>query len=262
MTWNQMRNQMRNPVRCLIAALMAVAVLGTHQAVVHAQDFGASAGAEGEADPESGFVGGATWEDSSSSSGTSEAPAQSYEAPSSSSDPRLGLQVRIDAVNVLGIGDLVGPEMGQGIGRVSVPIVTPGVRLADGQLFLGLGFGFDGYSQDDGTTETSNSAFSFSPLATFDLLSDRHAALYLGGWLNLVPVGDTEVCVDGTCAEGDDGGFGWGLDLVAGLRGIISPGLAIGGEFGWGFLNVSRGDTDVFGHGVVGTLLLEASVGI
>ena len=48
------------------------------------------------------------------------------------------------------------------------------------------------------------------------------------------------------------------------LRGLISPGLALGAEFGWGFLDISfdPDDDGVFVHGIFGNIFLEASVGI
>ena len=66
------------------------------------------------------------------------------------SDTRLGIQVRLDAVNVL--REAEPNEINAALGsRLLVPIVAPGVRLLDeGALFLGLGFGFAGTDGSEG----------------------------------------------------------------------------------------------------------------
>jgi hypothetical protein len=48
------------------------------------------------------------------------------------------------------------------------------------------------------------------------------------------------------------------------VRGKLSPGLALGGELGWGFLSVDRdgADDSEFVHGIFANLLLEASVAL
>jgi len=173
------------------------------------------------------------------------------------SSVRLALQGRYDAINVIGpsiFGDNA-PDYSL------VPLMTPGVRLINDRLFLGLGFGFTGYSADSGNVENSRSAVSFCPTAFYDLISEPGAALSLGGWLSIASVSDSETCVGDNCSDAGDGELGWGLNLAAGLRGKLMPGLALGGEFGWGFLSVSN-NTDVFFHGVFGNILLEASVGL
>jgi hypothetical protein len=183
-------------------------------------------------------------------SGKVYAPRPSY------SSARLGLQGRLDALNMIAEGEtaLAGPS--QFAGFLFVPIVTPGFRFLDERLYLGLGFGFGGYDDENGAAaDSSRSAFSLSPLAMYDVLTDRYAALALGGWLNVLVLGEEE--------NQDDDGFGIGLNIAAGIRGKISPGLAIGSEFGWGFINISRdNDDDRFFHGLFGTILFEASVGI
>jgi hypothetical protein len=62
----------------------------------------------------------------------------------------------------------------------------------------------------------------------------------------------------------NDDAFGIGLGVGAGVRGKLSPGLALGGELGWGFLSVDRdgADDSEFVHGIFANLLLEASVAL
>ena len=94
---------------------------------------------------------------------------------------------------------------------------------------------------------------------------DQFAAFYLVGWLNLAHLGETETCnnTTGNCVTVNDDMTGWGASIGAGLRGMISRGLALGGEFGWGFLDLSptpartRSCTALFGN-----IFLEASVGL
>ncbi|MBN1652441.1 MAG: hypothetical protein JXA30_01560 [Deltaproteobacteria bacterium] len=180
----------------------------------------------------------------------------------SASEGRIGIQGRFDALNLIANRDFAEDSLDV-VQSLFVPIVTPGFRFLDNQLYLGLGFGFGGYDAEDaGGDETSRSAFSFSPLAMYDVLDDRYAALSVGGWLNMLFLGETEVC-DPNCRDLEDDAFGIGLSLGAGIRGKISPGLAIGSEFGWGFINISAdNDNDLFYHGLFGTILFEASVGI
>lgn len=175
---------------------------------------------------------------------------------------RLGIQARIDAFNVLGVQEELGPI--SGLSSPMAPIVTPGIRFLDQRLFIGLGLGFSGASQDMGGGDSaSRSALSLAPMAMFDVLTDEYGALSLGGWLNISSLGETEVCNNGDCMTANDDEFGWGLNLMAGVRGFLSPGLAIGAEFGWGFIDISSdaGD-DRFVHGLVGMLLFEASLGL
>jgi len=174
----------------------------------------------------------------------------------SSSSGRLGLQGRFNALNMITQGAVVvggGAGVDSLISSLFVPIVTPGFRFLEERLYLGLGFGFGGYDVED--TEQGRTAFAFSPLAMYDVLTDRYAALSLGGWFNFLILGEED--------DQNDDAFGIGLNLAAGIRGKISPGLAIGSEFGWGFMNVAwDNDYEVFVHGVFGTILFEASVGI
>jgi hypothetical protein len=237
---------------------------------------GVSAQASGQAsgDIELGANQASEIEMSAGSSGSANANADSDQASRPSlrsggdSDTRIGIQLRLDAVNTLRFAepDQIGASLGQ---RLLVPIVTPGVRLLDeGALFIGLGFGFASYDGPmGGTDEFSRSGFSITPLGTYDLLRDDAAALSLLAAINLGSLGETESC-DNTnagqsCIQGDNDEFGFGIDLGVGVRGIIVEGLALGAEFGWGFLSRSADpDNDTFEHAVFGNLLLEASVGI
>ena len=187
---------------------------------------------------------------------------------SSSSSVRIGLQIRLDALNVLGPVEAT-PGTVQAIGRrLLVPLAAPGVRLIDNKLFLGLGLGFYGYStEDDDNNGESRSGFGLSPLATFDVLRDGVAALSIGGALHIASMSEREVCGPGPggCMDADDGASAIGLSLGAGLRGDILPGLALGGDFGWGFLSVSydnNNDDTLFIHGIYAAILLEATIGV
>lgn len=197
--------------------------------------------------------------------GATSRTSTSYEPPSRSS-VRIGIQIRLDAINVL--GPLEGtPGTTQAIGRrLLVPLAAPGVRLLDNKLFLGLGLGFYGYStENDDEDGESRSGFSLSPLAQFDVLREGSAALSIGGALHVASMSEREVCVNGMCSDADDGASGVGLSLGAGLRGNILPGLALGGDFGWGFVSLSydnMNDNSVFIHGIYAAIMLEASVGI
>jgi opacity protein-like surface antigen len=180
---------------------------------------------------------------------------------------RLALQGRLDAINMLSFAS---PAVGLGDGiaaagdRLLVPIVTPGVRLLDeSRLFLGAGFGFAGVSAETGPNEESRSGWSFSPLVSYDVITDDSAAFSLLGWFNLAKLGETERCTAAGCQDQNNDRFGWGLSLAAGLRGFVSRGLAIGAEFGWGFLdiNIDPG-TDVFVHRVFGNIFIEGSIGL
>lgn len=205
------------------------------------------------------------------------ATTRTYDASASSpggSDVRIGLQIRLDALTMLGpltssssfdnlSGGLGGTEA---IGRrLLVPLATAGVRLLDQRLFIGAGIGLHGWSaESDAGAEASRSGFGLSPLAQFDVLRDGSAALSLGGALHIASVSETEACdPDGDCMDLNDGASGVGLSLGAGVRGHITPGLALGGDLGWGFLSMSNDDDDsIFVHGIYAALLLEATVGI
>jgi hypothetical protein len=179
-------------------------------------------------------------------------------------DIRLALQLRIDAINTLALSSALGVEgtdlsdMGR---QLLVPVGTPGVRILDDELFLGLGFGFVGASAEEGPNEASRSGFSLSPLVTYDVLDDDSAALSLLGWLNLASLGETEVCTMAGCADQNNDALGVGLSLGAGLRGFLTDSVALGGELGWGFLSISEdAGADLFVHGIFVNLLVEASM--
>jgi len=191
------------------------------------------------------------------------------------SDMRVAIQGRLPlAALAWSDGDLDGGNFGGGGGgggggganfdglNLTIPMVTPGLRLIDGKLFVGLGLGFSSWSWDQGANEASRTAWSLSPVFSYDVLSDEAAALSLGGAIHLMKLGETEDC-DPDCNDVNDDAFGLGLNLTAGIRGHITEGLSIGGDFGYSFLNVEwDSGPDVFWHGLVGALVVEGSVGI
>jgi hypothetical protein len=177
---------------------------------------------------------------------------------------RLGIQLRLDAINALD-----GFDSTRGVAaigrRLLVPLVAPGVRLLDDKLFIGLGLGLHGRAfENDAGAEESQSGFGLSPLVTFDLLRDGFAALHLLAAINLASIGESETCTPmGVCTDNNDGVTGIGLTLGAGVRGLIGAGLSLGAEFGWGFLSSSADNDDsLFVHGLFGALILEASIGL
>ena len=258
-----------------IAILYGCAILGAFQigwVPVAAAQVGGQAGGQvggqagGGEDIEQGAVRPSTVELHAGSTPAARPSAGTYHHTESGT--RLGLQLRVDALNMLGIAEPQGIGPGAGIALMEhlfVPVATPGVRFLDARLFLGLGLGFSGESQSarNGPNSDSRSGFSLSPLVSYDVLVDDIAALSLLGWLNLASLGETEQCRANGCVNQNDDVFGIGMSLGAGLRGILTPGLSLGGEFGWGFLSLSEDPaTDAFVHGVFGTISLEASIGI
>jgi len=193
-----------------------------------------------------------------------------YDGPRDSGDVRIGLQLRLDALTMLGPLDSTSGATGlnaQSIGRrLMVPFATPGVRLVDGKLFIGAGIGLHGWStEDEDGNEASRSGFGLSPLAQFDVIRSDAAALSLGGALQFASLSETEVCPDGPpgCMDQNDGATGVGLSLGAGVRGLLLPGLAIGGDLGWGFISLSSDDdSSTFIHGIYAAILFEATVGV
>lgn len=179
---------------------------------------------------------------------------------------RLALQLRLDAINLLALAEPDQLDSGpQPSRQLLVPLATAGARLLDdGALFIGLGFGFANASIDAGPNERSQSGFSLSPLISYDVLTDGDGALSLFGLIDLASLGETEVCDPGGCMDQNDDAFGIGLGLGAGVRGRITPSVAIGGELGWGFLSIDRDGADEsdFVHGIFANLLFEASVGL
>ncbi|MGB0678820.1 MAG: hypothetical protein ACPGUV_04075 [Polyangiales bacterium] len=147
----------------------------------------------------------------------------------------LAFQGRIDALRVTGVQDASWP---------AAPWVTPGLRLLPGEkLFVGLGVGAVGVG-DDGP-----SAFSASPLLTYDLLQRGIARLAVAGWINL---GRSK-------AAGADGEFFGGGQVALGLRAALHRHFSIGTEWGWGVLS-REPSSGAWAHGLFGTLLCETSL--
>jgi hypothetical protein len=261
----------------LSMAVITVALLAP--ALGHAQD-AASGQAGGSADIELGATQPSQVEMSAGTSSMSHGGGSSTPSShvrTSSSEPsgsresdggtRLALQLRFDALNMLNFAapnlqGLDAPTVGR---RLLVPLVAPGVRLLDDRLFLGLGLGLSGASQDNGNNmKQSRSGWSLTPAVTYDVLHEQIAALSLIGMLNLARLSESTACNNNACIDTRNAVFGVGVSLGAGLRGLISQGLALGGEFGWGFLSLSQegNGPGAFVHGLFGTLFLEASVGL
>ncbi len=178
----------------------------------------------------------------SSNSLAEEASASaSASTPSSGggSSIRLAMQGRVDVANLLELS----PNSPFGL---TIPIVTPGVRLLDNKLFVGLGLDFSTVA-DDGAK-----FFGLSPMVSFDLLSRPEGALYATGWVNL---GSIEF------AGSDDSSFFGGMNLGLGIRAFLSPALSIGTEWGWSFVD-AEDDAFSFRQGVFGNVMFEASIGI
>jgi hypothetical protein len=199
------------------------------------------------------------------SSGARPHAAQSNGSHGPDAPPRLAVQLRLDALNMLAFA---APNQqgldASGVGRrLLVPMVAPGVRFIDDKLFLGLGLGLSGASESNGNNKQSRAGWSLTPMATFDVLRDQVAALSLIGMINMARLGESRRCNAAGCIDMANDVFGWGLTLGAGLRGLITQGLALGGEFGWGFLDIAQSNgPDAFVHGLFGNLFLEASVGL
>jgi hypothetical protein len=208
----------------------------------------------------------AQWGGEAQAQGGASAPA-----PARSGGMRLGIQGRIDAFNMFGIADALVLAPADAISTPFAPTATVGLRMD--RLWIGLGLGFVGGAvsecEEDGCgreSTVSNSGFSLSPMVFFDILSDTGGALAVGGWFNLGSIGGgTFEDPDGTEVS-QDGYFLWGANLALQARGILTPGLALGSELGWGFLTYSEGDRNndnsVFVHGLFGTIFVEGSVGI
>ena len=184
----------------------------------------------------------------------------------SSSGLRLAIQGRLDALNLVQASRPLFLDGVPAIGAALMsPLATPGVRLLDTRLFLGLGLGFAGASLENAAgDETSQSGFSLVPTATYDVLSGPTGALSVGGLVTIAHVGQTEDCPQGEpCVESNDDATGIGLTALVGLRGQLTEGLAIGTDLGWGFLSLSAdAGADVFTHSVLAMILVEASIGI
>jgi len=188
--------------RKLSMAVISLALLAP--ALGRAQD-SASGQASGSADIEMGATQPSQVEMSAGSSQTShnESPSSSSShMRTSSSDPspgrsdpdsaRLALQLRLDALNMLNFAapnlqGLDAPTIGR---RLLVPLVAPGVRFLEERLFLGLGLGLSGASQDNGNNmKQSRSGWSLTPTVTYDIVRDQMAALHLVGMFNMARLG-------------------------------------------------------------------------
>jgi hypothetical protein len=163
---------------------------------------------------------------------------------SSDSGIRLAFQGRLDVIN-LAVSNQFAPLFSP------APITTTGVRVLDGKLFAGLGVGFG--SRNDGGA----SAFTMSPLVSFDVLSTDLAALYAVSWLN---IGKVEGAGGGGLGGNDTPLVG--LNLGAGIRGKINEAIAIGSEWGWGFVKFTDQPAQDFTNGFWGTIMFEASIGL
>lgn len=197
--------------------------------------------------------------------------ARETRVDSATSGLRLAIQGRINVQSALENGIV-------GTARPVVPTATVGVRLLDQRLFLGLGLGFGALSTsncgnmgcDADKTTRSQSYFSLSPLATFDLLREEFGALYLAGWFNFLSYSAVHVEHTGDPAVETGGGSGVGLNLALGLRGFITRGVSLGTEWGWGFVSATDDgdrtgdpdDTSTFVHGIFGTVVVEGSIGL
>ncbi len=246
-----------------LARTLLLTLALTLSSAAEAQDSGGDADIELGATQASSVELGA----SSSARSTNNASSSSVDTDSSSrGDTRLVLQLRLDAINLLALAEPDDLDSGaQPSRQLLVPLATPGVRLLDdGALFLGVGFGFANADIEMGPNESSQFGFSISPLVSYDVLTDDEAALSLVGLVDLASLGETEQCNGGGCMDQNDDAFGIGIGLGVGLRGKLTPGVAIGGEFGWGFLSISRDgpNEDDFVHGIFANLLFEASIGL
>lgn len=173
---------------------------------------------------------------------------------------RLAVQLRLDTMNVIRNGG-VGQDGGVGDGRLS-PLVTPGVRLLEGRLFLGLGLGYSALSTEGESGATSSrSGFTLVPMAMYDLIDAQTVSFALGGMLSLGSEGETENCTPtDVCDSENDDVFGWGLGLLAEVRAKPLDALGVGVDFGWGFVSSAEDDGDsIVLHGFIGMLVIETS---
>ena len=162
-----------------------------------------------------------------------------------------------------------------------VPLVTTGVRILDGDLFVGLGVGYSSSTSvncedisdggcADTETRTTSSSWSISPVVNWEFLSTEQAGLYLaflgqfGGLRGTSST--TEQIGQPTVTVETDANFWWGFDIGLGVRGKITPALSLGTEWGWGIAGGGTGDNDsedsFLVHGFWGTLTLSASIGL
>lgn len=209
---------------------------------------------------------------------TASASAQDGAAPAqgSRSSVQLAFQGRIDAM-----GYLVPDTGGGGLASIQsiTPYVTPGIRLIDGRLFVGVGIGFGGYStkecQDtcDDYDAFSQSYFVLSPMAFFDILRAGPASLYAGGWFSFAPISSATAEIKRgamTTTLETDAATAIGVNLAVGIRGQIVEGLSIGTEWGWAFTSLTADgnetgdarDESVTLHGIFGAVMVEGAINL
>lgn len=250
---------------CLKLTIIALGLFAPAGALAQAQA-STQASAGGSGDIEMGATQASQVEMGAGSRGSARGPAADPpRSHASDGGVRIALQGRLDALNMLNFTtpDVANSHVTIDGWRLVVPMVTPGVRLLDTKLFLGLGLGLSGIDVSNGNNDASRGGWSLSPLVSYDVLSDAVAALSLVGWFNLAHLGDSSTCNNNNCVTMNNSITGVGLGLGAGLRGFISQGLALGGEFGWSFLSLPQDNgPDAFVHGLFGNIFLEASIGI
>jgi len=190
--------------------------------------------------------------------------------PNRRSAVQLAFQGRINAM-----GYLV-PTRNLAQLQTITPYVTPGVRLIDGRLFVGLGIGFGGFSSTncmatcDDYTNTSQSYFALSPMAFFDILRAGPASLYAGGWFSFAPISSVSAETSGGPTFETESATAFGVNLAVGIRGQIVEGLSIGTEWGWSFTSLSsdggepgeNDDETTSLHGIFGTVMVEGAINL
>ena len=113
-----------------------------------------------------------------------------------------------------------------GVGRhLLVPIVTPGVRLIDGKLFAGLGFGFGGRSNDNGPELELAQRLLAQPARQLRP-AERSARGALARRLAQLraPRRDRGLQPRAAACNQNNDATGWGASLGAGVRGFLSRG--------------------------------------
>lgn len=213
---------------------------------------------------------------------TASASAQDTAPPASRrSSVQLAFQGRLDAMGYLAPRNDADPRTTNLLSAIQTitPYVTPGVRLIDGRLFLGIGIGFGSYSykqcQDtcDDYDLIGQSYFALSPMAFFDVLRSGPASLYAGGWFSFAPIGaatfETHRGATTNITE-TDSASAIGFNLAVGIRAQLVEGLSLGTEWGWGLTSYSSDgsepgvarDVSTTMHGIFGTLMLEGAINL
>lgn len=203
------------------------------------------------------------------------APAYSAAPSSHRSAVQLAFQGRINAMGYLA------PKTNDLLSAIQTitPYVTPGVRLIDGRLFVGVGIGFGAFSSEEcqdtcaDYDRISQNYFALSPMAFFDILRAGPASLYAGGWFSFAPISSVTFetrRASTTVTNERDGGTAIGVNLGVGIRAQLVEGLAIGTEWGWGLASYSDDgaetgvarDLSTTLHGLFGTVMIEGSIGL